>query len=152
LPAIEKSVVIDDRLKKNPEIIMPYIYHTARQLMFYGKMIENNFEQRDALYIAPKNIRLRTLENYDLTNLIDLEFPLRLCNSCEPERKASSWKKREVIANAVPELDYFLKSKCSVGFCTEGKYCDQITKVRDYNMDLHKATKQYMLDQAKNRI
>ena len=30
-----------------------------------------------------KNIRVRTLENYDLANFIDLELPLRLCNACE---------------------------------------------------------------------
>ncbi len=152
LPDIEKHIVIDDRLKKKPEIIIPYIYHTARQLMFYGKMIGSDFEPRDALYIAPKNIRLRTLENYDLVNLIDLEFPLRLCHTCEPERKASSWKKREVISSAVPELDYFLKSKCSVGFCTEGKYCDQIIKQREYNNDLHEQTKQHMLSLAKIHV
>ncbi len=152
LPEIKKNIIIDDRLKKKPEIIIPYIYHTAKQLRFYGKMIENNFEPRDTLYITPKNIKLRTLENYDLINLIDLEFPLRLCNTCEPERKAGSWKKREVISNAVPELDYFLKSKCSVGFCTEGKYCSQILKQREYNDDLHKQTKQYMLNKAKMKI
>lgn len=146
---LEKNIIVDERLKKKPEVIMPYICHTARQLMFYGKMIEQGFEKRDALYIAPKNIRVRTLENYDLTNLIDLEFPLRLCNTCEPERKASSWKKRDAIAEAVPELDYFLKPKCGVGFCTEAKYCSQITDMREYNQDLHKAVKQEMLSKAK---
>jgi len=146
---LEKSIIIDDRLKKQKELIMPYIYQTARQLMFYGKMIENGFEQRDSLYIVPKNIRLRTLENYDLTNLINLEFPLRLCSTCEPERKASSWKKREIIAKVVPELDYFLKPKCNIGFCTERNFCNQIAEIRNYNPELHKATKQYMLDKAK---
>ncbi len=146
---LEKSIIIDDRLKKQKELIMPYIYQTARQLMFYGRMRENGFEPRDALYITPKNIRVRTLENYDLTNLINQEFPLRLCSTCEPERKASSWKKRDIIAKAVPELDYFLGPKCSIGFCTEGRPCNQISERRDYSPELHKATKQYMLDKAK---
>ena len=131
---------------------MPYIYHTAKQLMFYGKLIKNKFEPRDALYIVPKNIRLRTLENYDLINLIDLELPLRLCETCEPERNSSSWKKREVIAEAVPELSYFLKPKCSFGFCTEGRYCKQILEMREYDNDLHKKTKEYMLAEARKNI
>lgn len=146
---LEKNIIVDDRLKRQKELIMPYVYQTAKQLMFYGKMRDSGFSQRDSLYIAPKNIRVRTLENYDLTNLIDLEFPLRLCNTCEPERKASSWKKRDLIAQVVPELDYFLEPKCSVGFCTEGKYCNSITDMRNYNQELHKATKQVMLDKAK---
>ena len=149
LGELEKYIIIDDRLKKKPEVIIPYLNHTAKQLMFHGKMIENNIEPRDALYIAPKNIRVRTLENYDLVNLIDLEFPLRLCETCEPERKASSWKKREVISNAVPEIDFLLTPKCSVGFCTEGKHCGQITKMREYDSGLHKKTKEHMLKQSR---
>src|SRR4030042_3323898 len=145
LDNIEENIIIDDRLKNQKELVIPYLYHTAKQLKFYKKMIENGFEPRDALYIAPKNIRVRTLEHYDLKNLIDLEFPLRLCNTCEPERKASSWKKREAIAEIVPELDYFLKPKCNVGFCTEGKYCKSITDMREYNQDLHKQVKEAML-------
>lgn len=152
LPEIEKNIVIDERLKKQPEIIIPYVYHTMKQLMLYGKMIGKGIEHRDALYTLPKNVRVRTTETYDLTNLINLEFPLRLCNTCEPERKASSWEKRKHIVDAVPELDYFLKSKCSVGFCTEGKYCSQITDQREYDLDLHKQTKQAMLDKARANL
>jgi len=146
---LEKDIIIDDRLKKQKELILPYLYHTAKQLMFYRKLIDAGFEQRDALYITPKNIRVRTLEHYDLTNLINLELPLRLCDTCEPERKATSWKKRELMAEKLPELEYFLKSKCNVGFCTEGKYCKDITEMRDYNQELHKQTKQVMLSEAK---
>jgi len=149
LGTLEKNIIIDDRLKKKPEVILPYIYHTAKQLILYGEFLDAGIPERDSLFVVPKNIRLRTSENYDLTNLIDLEFPLRLCDACEPERKASSWKKREVIVEELPDLEPFLKSKCNVGFCTEGKYCGQITDMRTYNQDLHKSTKQYMLDKAK---
>jgi hypothetical protein len=147
--SIEQNIIIDDRLKKHKELIVPYLYQTARELMFYGKMIDAGFSPRDALYSVPKNIRLRTIENYDLVNLIDLELPLRMCNTCEPERKASSWKKREIIAREVPEIKYFLMPKCNMGFCTEGKYCHQITDVRKYDMELHKATKKAMLDRSR---
>lgn len=152
LEDLEKDVIIDDRLKRRPEVIIPYIYHTANQLRFYRKMMENGFEQRDALYIVPKNIRLRTLEHYDLANLIDLELPLRLCDTCEPERQAVSWKKRDAIAEFIPELDYFLTAKCGVGFCTEKVFCNQLTDMRDYSKDLHKATKQVMLNKARNNL
>ncbi|MCK5624856.1 hypothetical protein KAI04_03370 [Candidatus Pacearchaeota archaeon] len=149
LSELEKNIIIDNRLKRKPEVIIPYAYHTAKQLMLYQEFLDAGIPARDALFAVPKNIRLRTSENYDLTNLIDLEFPLRLCNTCEPERKASSWKKREIIVEELPDLEPFLKSKCNVGFCTEGKYCNQITDMREYDEGLHKATKQYMLDKAK---
>ncbi len=95
----EKSIIMDDRLKKHPELLAPYIYYTSKQLGLFQKMRKEGIELRDALYIVPKNIRLRTLENYDLINLVDLELPLRLCNTCEPERKVTAWKKRELLAS-----------------------------------------------------
>ena len=149
LGEIDKIIVVDEKLRNNPELLNAYVYHTAKQLMFYGKMIQEGFEERDALYIVPKNIRLRTLENYDLINLIDLEHPLRLCSSCEPERQRNSWAKREVIAQAVPELDYFLQPKCNIGMCTEGKPfgpCGRIRSLREgYTQELHDAVKSVML-------
>ena len=149
LGEIDKIIVVDEKLRNNPELLNAYVYHTAKQLMFYGKMIQEGFEERDALYIVPKNIRLRTLENYDLINLIDLEHPLRLCSSCEPERQRTSWEKREAIAQAVPELAYFLQPKCNIGMCTEGKPfgpCGRIRSLREgYTQELHDAVKGVML-------
>lgn len=142
----EKSIIIDERLKKQPQLLAPYLYYTAKQLKLFQKMLEAGIEPRDALYIVPKNIRLRTMEHYDLINLIDLELPLRLCDTCEPERKATAWKKRDIIAGNVPELDYFLYPKCGGGFCTEAKYCGHLTSKRKYNKELHKAVKREMLD------
>ena len=145
LDKIEEVVIMDKKLKKDDNLLISYLYHTARQLMFSNKLVEEGFEKRDVLFSIPKNIKLRTTENYDLVNLVDLEFPLRLCSACEPERYASSWEKRELIAKAVPELDYFLSPKCNVGFCTEGKSCNHIYDMREYSVDLHKTTKQAML-------
>ncbi len=149
LQELEKVISIDERLKKQPELLTPYLYHTAKQLMFYGRLVEEGFEKRDALYIVPKNIKLRTSETYDLVNLIDLELPLRLCKACEPERYAASWKKRELIASAVPEIKYFLEPKCNIGFCTEGNFCKHITDLREYNNELHKQTKYEMLGNSR---
>jgi hypothetical protein len=149
LGKIEKAVVIDEKIKNQPELLIPYLYHTARQLMFYGKLLERGIPQRDALYIVPRSIRLRTVEDYDLINLIDLELPLRLCSTCEPERYATSWKKREVIAKAIPRLRDFLQPKCNIGFCTEGSFCKHITDLREYNNELHKQVKQEMLNKAR---
>lgn len=147
----EKAIFVDNRLKKKNELFIPYIYHTARQLMFYGKLIEDGFEARDALYIVPKNIRVRTLESYDLINLIDLEHPLRLCSTCEPERYATSWEKRRIIADVVPELKFFLEPKCNIGYCTEGRSCGHVSKLRkgNYSEELHKGTKRVILSRAR---
>jgi thymidylate synthase ThyX len=114
--------------------------------MFFDKLIEKGVPIRDAAYMIPRNTLTRNVEKYDLVNLLDLEMPLRLCETCEPERHSTSWKKRSLIAKAIPEISYFLEPKCGVGFCTEGDYCNHIKRIRsDYNEDLHKETKEAML-------
>ncbi len=141
---LEKSIVINDKIKRKPELLIPYAYHSARQLMFFGEMLESGIEPRDALYIVPRNTRLRTIENYDLTNLVNMELPLRLCIECEPERYATSWEKRDIIADAVPEIGYFLSPKCNNGLCTERNYCKHITGMRTYNAEIHKGAMKQM--------
>lgn len=146
---LEEDIIIDDRLKKHKELILPYLYHTGKQLMLYNKMMENHVGLRDSLYIVPKNIRVRTLEHYDLTNLINLEFPLRLCGECEPERQFTSWGKRKKMLEVIPELEEFLQPKCNVGYCTEKAPCGYMKDIRDYPMDLHKATKEAVLNKSR---
>ncbi|MAG79090.1 hypothetical protein CMI40_01815 [Candidatus Pacearchaeota archaeon] len=148
LDKIEKIIVVDKKLKKHSKLLVPYIYHTARQLIFYDKLVNEDISLRDAAFMIPRNIRLRNIENYDLVNMIDLELPLRLCSECEPERYMTSWKKRNLIAKTIPELKYFLQPKCSTGFCTEKEYCNHITNMRDYNKELHTKTKKEMLNKA----
>ena len=139
LPLAEKAFVISDDLKNEKEILQGYIYHTARQIMFYGKLIENNIPTRDALYSVPRNIRLRTLESYDLINAISLELPLRLCTECEPERRITSEKKAESLKQHLPDLAFLFEPKCSLGYCTEGKFCANIMHLNpNYTMDIHK--------------
>jgi len=148
LEQLREAIVIDKRMEKAPELLAPYIFYTAKQLRLFQRLVDEGIESRDALFIAPKNIRVRTAEHYDLGNLIALEYPLRLCNECEPERQETSWQKREVIAQAIPELSPLLFPKCLAGFCTEGNYCRHLTARRKtpYTLELHRATKKAMLE------
>jgi len=144
----EKAISIFKDLKDTRELLLPYIYHSARQIMFYKKLLDAGFEKRDAIFIVPRNVRVRTIEHYDLENLINLEFPLRLCSACEAERYETSWKKQEVISQSVPELKHFLGPKCwSVGMCTEGGPCKHIYSIREYlSLDEHKELNKMMLE------
>jgi len=145
LEEIEKAIVIDPRLKKNSELVPPYIYHSTKSLLFFDELIKKGIPIRDAAFLIPRNTRTINLEQYDFTNLISLELPLRLCETCEPERYKNSWEKRELIANAIPEIAGLLQPKCGVGFCTEGNFCHHIKDLREYNQELHENTKREML-------
>ncbi|HHO76444.1 MAG TPA: hypothetical protein ENN05_08450 [Deltaproteobacteria bacterium] len=138
LSQASNAFVISEELVKEKEILQGYLYHTARQIMFYGKLIERNILKRDALYCVPRNIRLRTLESYDLINAASLELPLRLCTECEPERRITSEKKAKSLKKHLPDLAFLLEPKCCLGYCTEGKFCANIIRSNPrYTMDVH---------------
>jgi len=145
LEKIEKAIIIDNRLKKNPELVVPYIYHSAKQLELFNELLGSGASLRDAAFMIPRNTRITCIENYDLANIIGLELPLRLCSECEPERYKTSWQKRNLLAKAIPEIKELLQPKCSVGFCTEGDYCKHIEKLRKYDDSLHRKIKEVML-------
>jgi hypothetical protein len=135
----ENAFVISDEIKSEREILAGYLYHTAAQIMFYGKLVEKGIPHRDALYSVPRNIRVRTLESYDLINAASLELPLRLCTECEPERRITSEKKADALRKHLPDLAFLLEPKCNLGYCTEGKFCANIMRLNpNYNMDTHK--------------
>jgi hypothetical protein len=146
---LEKIIVIDKRLKEQPELLTAYAYHSGRQLMFFDKLVGEGISLRDAAYTIPRNVLTRNVEDYDLINMIDLELPLRLCKKCEPERHMTSWKKRKLLADGFPMLSYFLKPKCGVGYCTEDEFCNHIFSMREYDQDLHKAAKEELLKRAR---
>lgn len=146
---LEKIIVIDPKLKRNPELLNAYAYHSGRQLMFFDKLNQEGFSMRDAAFTIPRNTLTRNLENYDLTNIIDLELPLRLCKECEPERHRTSWQKKKLIVDAMPILAGVVQPKCGVGYCTERDYCGHIDALRKYDQGLHETTKEAMLSKAK---
>ena len=145
LDEIEKAMVIDSKLRKNPELVSSYVYHSAKSLLFFDELVEKGIPIRDAAFLIPRNTRTINLEQYDFANLISLELPLRLCETCEPERYETSWKKRELIANAIPEIKGLLDPKCNVGYCTEENFCHHIKDLRQYDKELHDGAKEEML-------
>ncbi len=150
IPLAANAFVISDELAKEREILQGYLYHTARQIMFYGKLIEKNIVKRDALYCVPRNIRLRTLESYDLINAASLELPLRLCTECEPERRITSEMKAKSLKQHLPDFAFLLEPKCSLGYCTEGKFCANIIRLNPgYNMDVHHEIARIISEKAK---
>jgi len=137
------AFVISDKIASDKDMLSEYIYHTARQIMFYGKLRQCGVPERDALYIIPRNIRVRTLESYDLINAVSLELPLRLCTECEPERRMTSEIKAGLMKEQIPELAFLFEPKCNLGYCTEGSFCGNIKRMNPgYNMDVHKGIAQ----------
>ena len=145
---LSEVMIIDERLRKNPDLF-PYVYHTARQLLFFDKLVEEGIPLRDAAYMIPRSVRTVNTESYDLTNLVSLEMPLRLCIECEPERHLTSWQKRGLIIDEIPELKPVLQPKCVVGYCSERNFCGHIRPLKDdYDKELHEAVRDVRLERS----
>lgn len=144
LERLSDSIVIDSRLKHNPELLKSYAYHSARQLLFYDKLIKEGVSSRDAAFTIPRNIKVLNLVNFDLINMVGLYGPLRSCPQCEPEMYKNTWSEFNLMKKAFPELKSLFKPKCNVGFCTERDYCTHINSIRKgYTPELHQAINNY---------
>lgn len=147
LPQAEQAFVIEEHLKAEPEMLKNYVYHSTRQLKLYADLVEKGVPERDALYCVPRNVRVRTLESYDAINALSLELPLRLCTECEPERRHTSELKAKELRELLPEMDFLLEPKCSLGYCTEGNFCGQIKRLNpNYNVELHQSLAKLIAD------
>ncbi|MEM2933086.1 MAG: hypothetical protein QW622_02680 [Candidatus Pacearchaeota archaeon] len=137
---IEQAIIIPSALKKEGReiLLFNYIDISAKQILLMKHLIQNGIEARDAIYILPRCVRVRTIETYDLYNLTLGELSLRLCTTCEPERLETTEIKEKLIKEAIPELKNLIGPKCILGYCTEPNYCQKIIKYNpNYNKEIH---------------
>jgi hypothetical protein len=149
---VEQAIVIPTPLKQEgrEQLLLDYINISAKQIMFMKYLTENGIEKRDAIFILPRAVRLRTLETYDLYNLTLGELSLRLCTTCEPERLATSEMKEMAIKRAIPVLSNLIGPKCNLGYCTEPNYCKKMTDLnKNYNKDIHEGIRKLLLEEVK---
>jgi len=149
LSRVERAIVVPNQLKKKgkEKLAMDYIDASVKQIVFMETLIRNGIERRDAIYILPRNVRIRTLENYDLYNLTAGELSLRLCSTCEPERVESSEIKEKQIKNSLPDLKNLIGPKCILGYCPESNYCKKIFEYnKDYGKGIHDEIREILLE------
>ncbi|MCX8193879.1 MAG: hypothetical protein N3G19_00740 [Candidatus Pacearchaeota archaeon] len=150
---VEQAIVIPRPLKQEgkEKLLLDYIDASAKQIIFMKYLIQKGIEPRDAIYILPRCVRVRTLETYDLYNLTLGELSLRLCTTCEPERLETTEIKENLIKETVPELKNLIGPKCNLGYCSETNYCQKIIQFNpNYNKDIHNVIREILVKKVKN--
>ncbi|MGB9708303.1 MAG: FAD-dependent thymidylate synthase [Candidatus Pacearchaeota archaeon] len=148
---LEQVIMIPPPLKQQgqEELLKEYLKASAEQIMLMRYLTENGIERKDAIYILPRCIRLRTVETYDLYNLTLGELSLRLCTTCEPERLATSEIKEGLIKEKLPELSPIIGPKCILGYCSEPTHCSKILKFNpDYSKEIHQEIRNILMHKA----
>lgn len=136
---------IPSAIEKNPEYLCSWLRHTRDSFEVYFQLLEEGIPHRDALFVIPRGVKFDVLQEYNLFNLIDGYYPLRLCHTAEEEMRRITVKEVEAIKNLLWKEGMYglvesIVPKCQiVGFCPEEKTCGEIKNLRpDYNEDVHK--------------
>jgi len=127
---------------KDVENFQLWINTFRDSLMTYNILKKYGVEESDAIEIIPRGLKMGIVKTFDLYNLTTGYMSLRLCNTAEPEMRATTEEERKLILNSenAPEsIKRLIEPKCSyIGFCPD-RYCGKVNEyVPDYNRDFHK--------------
>lgn len=111
----------------------------------YSKLKEMGVEDRDAVHVIPRGLKIGIEKKFDFYNLTLGYMSLRLCNTCEPEMRKTTEEERKLMMRSKlsEEAKLLLTPKCYyVGFCPEGNYdkrcCKKVASITpEYSKELH---------------
>jgi thymidylate synthase (FAD) len=147
---IERIFSIPPTIRKEPQFLYPWLERAGESLKDYSRLLEENIPPRDAVFVVPRGVKFDVLQEYNLFNLVDGYYPLRLCSTAEEEMRRISAEEVKVIkrllGNQGADLADHIVPKCQiVGFCPEEKTCGVIRQLRsDYTEEVHQEMLQHL--------
>ena len=151
--SLEPAFVIPPELKFHGSLLLDYLWICSKQHMFRKFLLERGIPEREAITIVPRSTRVRTLETYDLSQIMEFYMHLRLCHTCEPEMRATTelieQEMKKHLSERVPGIEKLIGPKCILGFCLEPKHCAEMYNFnRDYTQELHSAIRKVSKNRA----
>jgi hypothetical protein len=153
--SLEHAFVIPPELKRDGHepLLLDYLWICSKQHMFRKFLLERGIPEREAITIVPRSTRVRTLETFDLSQILEFYMHLRLCHTCEPEMRATTelieQEMKKHLSERVPGIEKLIGPKCILGFCPEPKHCAKMYAFnRDYTQELHSAIRKVSKNRA----
>jgi len=141
----DKCFSIPTSIRKNPHYLKRYLKCFMGSLDCYEKLVKMGIKPGDAVFVIPRGIRIKALQEFNLFNLISGYYPLRLCTTAEEQLRATTKQEADVIKKTLKkknfsELAEAMAVKCQTTcFCHEENNCGQIRKlVNNYDKEFHK--------------
>ena len=145
LEAINDIISLPPTVRNNPEYLYPYLERALDSMEAYNKLVDLGIRERDALFVAPRALKLKIVQDYNLYNLITGYYPLRLCATVDEElRRMTIWEVKAIreylSGRGMDWLAKHMVPKCqAAGFCLEPATCGAIRGlVPDYDEEFHK--------------
>jgi len=146
---LDKAMGMPMAIISNPEYLKKYTIASLEALECYEKFVKMGIPEPDALFVVPRAVRVDVLQEYDLFNLLNGYFPLRLCATAEEQMRGLAMTEANQIRKMLKVkklgwMEKFLEPKCfSTGFCPEEKSCGMIKKaVKNYDDEFHAKMKE----------
>lgn len=141
---LDMAIAMPAVIRNNPEFLQKYARVSLEALECYEKLVKMGIAERDALFVVPRGVRVDVFQEYNLFNLLNGYFPLRLCATAEEQMRGlatleASQIRKMLKAKKLQWMEKFLEPKCfSTGFCPEEKSCGMIKKaVKNYDDKFH---------------
>lgn len=154
---IDLFISIPHEIRQNKKMLLDWYVALYQSLSAYQKLIKWGIKPSDALFVIPRGIRLKVLQEYNFFNLVAGYYPLRLCNTVEPQlRNITSQEifilKKELEKQNMAWLNPLLVPKCYLtGFCPEASFCSLIKlQQKNYNEAFHKEMKEELEKRARS--
>ena len=145
IDSIDCVFSVPPAVRSDNEFLYEYLERALDSLQAYVKLIDMGIKARDAIFVVPRGLRLNTVQDYNLYNLIAGYYPLRICSTAEEELRRLSIKEVVAIKNLLQQkgLDWLgrhIVPKCHcAGFCLEDKCCGAVSGLTSgYNEAFHK--------------
>jgi len=152
---ISRIFSIPPAIENNPDLLCSWLRRARDSFKVYYQLLSEEIPHRDALFVIPRGVKFDVLQEFNLFNLIDGYFPLRLCHTAEEEMRRNTAKKVAAIKELLEKeemhgLAESIVPKCQiVGFCPEEKFCGAIRKLRpDYREDTHQEMKERLKEKS----
>jgi len=150
---------IPPAIRKSKESLYEYLDCIVDSFEVYRRLVEDGIPPGDAIFVVPRAIKIDVFQSYNLFNLIDGYYPLRLCSSAEEQMLRNSLIEADQIKKLLLKLKLtdladLIGPKCGcIGFCPEEESCGRINKyVKFYDQSIHTVLKEDLVREYKKRL
>jgi thymidylate synthase ThyX len=159
IEAIDRVFAVPPKLRKDPETLEKYLDCTFSSMDTYEKLLGMGVKEPDAVFIIPRAVRIKMIQEYNLYNAMDGYYPLRSCPTADEQILRQTRDEIKQLTDILDEkeltfMNWLVGPKCmGAGFCPEEESCGYIKKhVKGYDDEFHEAMKENLEDLFLNKM
>ncbi|MBT3577486.1 hypothetical protein HN499_01610 [archaeon] len=162
---------LPNSVTSNPDNQEIWLDRFSRSVEAYQRLVDLGIPEKDAIAIVPRGLKVGIVKRFGLYNLTAGYGSLRLCNTAEPEMRATTEAEMKLVLGHKETPDYMgtlgeekegyplnmdglVAPKCGyVGFCPDRTPCAKIKSFDpDYTKQRHTSIKADLADEIREKM